>query len=132
MSKTSYRQMTGPDGLIANRSQFEGNSMYARWVGPGYWPGSGRLDAIEREALEDAVARSQDTGKRMYVVYSYATPVAWALDGEPAYCTPQRFSVTTSKGQNYVRAWINHYVAASDTVSDGYATYRAERERLGI
>ena len=74
-------------------------------------------------------------GREMYVVYSYDTPIAWGLVDGPAYCTPQRFSVTTSKGQGYVRAWINArypQAEAADLTGPGYAAYRAERERLGV
>jgi hypothetical protein len=40
-----------------------------------------------------------------YVVYSYGTPIAWhTIDGW--YVVEQKFSVTTSKHQNYVRRAI--------------------------
>ena len=131
MSKASYRDMTGPTGLLANRQPFTGNSLRAEWT--SMCPSAGRLDPAEHDRLHSDWQRAVDTARLMYVVYSYATPIAWAIAGEEAYCTPQRFSVTTSKGQGYVRAWINH---GRDTVSQdrgwGYEAYRAERIRLGI
>ena len=131
MSKATYRDMTGPTGLLANRAPFDGNSLWARYMTDA--PSSGRLDPEENAHLKATFAHAQALDVSVYVVMSYNTPIAWAINGEEAYCTPQRFSVTTSKGQGYVRAWINH---GRDTVSQsqgsGYAAYRAERERLGL
>ena len=132
----TYREMTGPDGLIAHRAKFTGNSLSASWhIGRNaelpYAPGTGRLDPEEARAYTMACDLAERSNRRLYVVMSYWTPIAWAFEGEPAYCTPQRFSVTTSKGQGYVRAWINHYYPESDTVSGpGWDLYRAERERI--
>jgi len=131
MSKANYRDMTGPNGLLANRQEFTGNSLRAEWT--SMRPAAGRLDDAELDRLKHDWLLSVKLDKRMYVVYSYATPIAWGIGDDVAYCTPQRFSVTTSKGQGYVRAWINH---GRDTVSQdygwGYDAYRAERIRLGI
>lgn len=139
MSNATYREMTGPHGLIALNKSFTGNSLSARWLRPGEWPGRGHLNAVEAQRLEFDYQTANDMGTGMYVVYSYATPIAWAIQNTrsfsplPAYCVEQRFSVTTSKGQGYVRAWINHrYESLPAHVSGGYATYRAERERLGV
>ena len=130
MSTATYRDMTGPNGLLANRHAFTGNSLRAEWT--TMRPAAGRLDPEEHDRLHNDWKWAVDLGLSMYVVYSYATPIAWAIEGKPAYCTPQRFSRTTSKGQGYVRAWINY--EHCDTVShgQGFAAYRAERERLGI
>lgn len=131
MTIATYRDMTGPNGLLATRVDFTGNSMSAiTFTGISPW-GHGRLDADERREYDtfcDFIERNHHLSG--YVVRSYGTPIAWAVDGEPAYIVGQRFSVTTSKGQNYVRAWINHYYGP-DTVS-GFALYRSERQRLGI
>lgn len=105
MSNATYRDMTGPNGLLANRQPFTGNSLWAEWT--TFCPSAGRLYGSQHDKLHNAWKWAVDTGRRMYVVYSYNTPIAWAIDGEYAYCTPQRFSVTTSKGQGYIRAWIN-------------------------
>jgi hypothetical protein len=132
MATATYRQMTGPNGLIANRKPFTGNSIRAEWT----WscPSAGRLDPEEHDRLRSDWGYACARELPLYVVYSYATPIAWAIGDDAAYCTPQRFSVTTSKGQGYIRAWINANAdAAPDTVSgSGYAAYRAERERLGV
>ena len=104
--QTPYHKMTGPDGLIAKRLPFTGNSLSAKWEGNR--PYYGRLYPDEVQHLTDTFGRAGVIEAMVYVVYSYSTPIAWAIEGEPAYCTPQGFSRTTSKGQNYVRAWINH------------------------
>ena len=113
MTKVSYDQMTGHYGLLAKRKPFIGNSLSAEWT--TMRPASGLLSESEFNQLEMDWRDSLDACKPMYVVYSYSTPVAWAIEGKPAHCVEQKFSVTTSKGQTYVRAWIN--AGVQDTVS---------------
>ena len=59
----------------------------------------GRLDSDE-VARYESVKDSID-----YVVMSYRTPIAWH-SAEGWYVVAQKFSVTTSKHQNYVRRAI--------------------------
>jgi len=129
--KVSYRKMQGPDGLLAKRAEFTGNSMRAEWT--TMLPRAEWLNDSEYRTLRLDWNIAVERGEKMYVVYSYDTPIAWSIGDDVAYCTPQRFSRTTSKGQGYVRAWINH---GRDTVSQdhrwGYQAYLAERIRLGI
>ena len=104
MKNATYRDMAGANGLLANRAWFKGNSLWAEHCTST--PHRGQLDNDEAQRLYDdfAAANNHD----MYVVYSYTTPIAWGRRNGEIYCTPQRFSVTTSKGQNYVRAWVNN------------------------
>ncbi len=104
----SYRDMKGPKGLLAQRAEFTGNSMRAEWT--SMCPRSARLNDTEYDLLYGEWLRSVRLEQRMYVVYSYDTPIAWAIGDEPAYVVEEKFSVTTSKGQGYVRAWINRNV----------------------
>lgn len=53
---------------------------------------SGRLSG------EDLDKFNEDLPNITYVVFSYATPIAWVANGEP-YRVKQRFSVTTSQHQ---------------------------------
>jgi len=108
----SYSQMQGPSGLLARRAAFRGNSLSAWIVKPdGYPPYStGILSHEECVKYWDARERARATGQALYVVYSYVTPIAWDVGDEAAYCTPEKFSRTTSRGQGTVRAWINHNV----------------------
>jgi hypothetical protein len=103
MSKVSYREARE---LLANREAFTGNSMSARYHST-FCPDSGRLDPEEYARLRDDFAKSQELGVPLYVVYSYNTPIAWALPAKPAYVVEQKFSSTTSRGQNHVRAYID-------------------------
>jgi hypothetical protein len=59
----------------------------------------GRLDT-EEVAQYESVKDSID-----YVVMSYRTPIAWH-SAEGWYVVKQKFSVTTSKHQNYVRRGV--------------------------
>lgn len=113
MARANYREMQGPNGHLAHRREFDGNSMNAEWITAGSGYTTGRLNYMDKDALYTAIDRIRETGERMYVIYSYATPIAWAIEDEPAYIVGDRFSVTTSKGQGYVRAWIDHYATAT-------------------
>jgi hypothetical protein len=66
-----------------------------------YTPHSGRLDNEEIPKLIEAF---NEFG--VYVIYSYGTPIAWHTEGNGWYVVEQKFSVTTSKHQNYVRRAI--------------------------
>ena len=103
---------------LAARFPFKGNSMSARYHWHGdFKPQHGLLCEEEIVKLEQAwqqVSKFQG----IYVVYSYDTPIAWALTPispygmksyTPAHLVDQKFSTTTSKGQGYVRRNIDRY-----------------------
>jgi hypothetical protein len=54
---------------------------------------SGRLAGDDHEAFR------ADMQHMTYVVYSYATPIAWVTDDGRVHYVAQKFSVTTSKHQ---------------------------------
>ena len=62
----------------------------------------GMLDAEGRVAYKAMTDYACRTHQAIYVVYSYRTPVAWAV-GDYVYHVEQRFSVTTSKQQGKFR-----------------------------
>ena len=100
MSTTPLRDVPA---LVSSREPFEGNSMSAQHVKAhpkGYDVGyTGHLPKAEEGRYQDDLRAA---GK-LYVVYSYATPIAWGpLDG-PLYVPDVRYSVTTSKHQGIVR-----------------------------
>jgi hypothetical protein len=72
----TYRQIGGPDGLLAKRIPFEGNSM---------------------SAYVDAYGE--------YYVLSYTTIIAQA-DDERVMVGIDHYSRTTSRHQNLCRAWL--------------------------
>lgn len=88
--RANYRQIPG---LVADRKDFEGNSMSAHNVKPGSHNGSGHLDSFWQQKFFAASDRID------YIVWSYGTPIAWhTTDGEWTKVT-QKFSVTTSRHQ---------------------------------
>ena len=82
---------------IANRQPFQAHSLSGSYV--NYVPGAGRLGDEYARLLADF-----KTGA--YVVFSYATPIAW-FGANGWYVVEQKFSRTTSKTQNYVRKGLN-------------------------
>lgn len=102
----TYKNIRGNTGALAKREPFTGNSMRAEWT--TMRPASGRLSEAEFEILQLDWLHSISAHTPLYVVYSYDTPIAWAIKGESAYCTTEKFSVTTSKGQSVVRQWIDY------------------------
>jgi hypothetical protein len=91
------KQMNQRDAIhyIASRQEFKASALSGKYE--SVRPEEGRLDLEELHKMKQAFAVSGG-----YVVYSYGTPIAWrTADGW--YVVEQKFSVTTSKHQNYVR-----------------------------
>ena len=124
----NYRQI---QDALAHRQEFKGNSMSARYHWHGdFSPKHGELCEDEIVKLEQAW-QSVTKFQGLYVVSSYATPIAWAITPLtttsmriflPAHLVDQKFSVTTSKGQGYVRRNIDRY--ASRTSDEVFAATR--------
>lgn len=92
------KQMNQRDAIhyIATRQEFKASAL----SGHSHTEGTGRLsDSLDRERF------FQDIEGIDYAVYSYGTPIAWH-SAEGWYVVEQKFSVTTSKHQNYVRRAI--------------------------
>ena len=81
--------------LIADRIGFTGNNLYGVVTSYGATVYElGRLPQEFRDQLK--------LDKPFYIVYSYSTPIAWFSD--KGWFIPEvKYSVTTSKHQNYVR-----------------------------
>jgi hypothetical protein len=98
------KQMNQRDAIhyIATRQEFRASALEG-WQGTANKDsaqrGRGRLDDEETSKML-SVADTID-----YVVFSYDTPIAWHSE-EGWYVVEQKFSVTTSKHQNYVRRAI--------------------------
>lgn len=80
---------------LRNREPFKtSGALYAEtspiYVNPGMLSNADDLNRYRAD--RDAIT---------YVVYSYATPIAWVANGE-VYIVSQRFSVTTSKHQGFL------------------------------
>jgi hypothetical protein len=92
------KQMNQRDAIhyIATAQEFKASAL----MGTTAHIGAGMLNDEETARYNDAVSKGID-----YIVYSYSTPIAWhGFDGW--YVVEQKFSVTTSKHQNYVRRAI--------------------------
>lgn len=96
----AYRQIPA---ALAARKTFTGNSLSARVTA---WPTHGILPGLYRGILTEHAEQARERGASLYVVYSYATPIAWvATDEHAAYVPDVRYSRTTSRGQSLVRQW---------------------------
>jgi hypothetical protein len=80
---------------VEARQEFDANGTLRGVVTS--WPSSGRLNETERARLDSDAATARELGAPFYVVYSYATPIAWGIGHSDLYKVTQRFSVTTSK-----------------------------------
>ena len=92
---------------IATRQEFKASALSGVNVNAQGLSGAfGRLDAQEFARIK------QDETRIDYAVYSYGTPIAWHT-AEGWYVVSQKFSVTTSKHQNYVRRAIADSLAGA-------------------
>jgi len=87
--------------LISQRVEFDASTLSARWV---YSPDFGRLSPKNRQLIAQDW-RNASSG-RLYVVYSYATPIAW-YNGEIWTIPADKYSVTTSRHQSIARRGIS-------------------------
>jgi len=86
---------------ISERKEFTASALEGR----AYNVGTGRLNS-------DEIARyNQDVNTTSFWVYSYSTPIAWYSYATGWYVVSQKFSVTTSKHQNYTRRAIAESLA---------------------
>lgn len=90
---------------IAARQRFEGHNFAGR-MERGSGP-TGRLEGDELARYRTVLRRAFDARQPLYVVYSYATPIAWIADGSTDWHVSNvTYSPTTSWHQGYVRAAI--------------------------
>ena len=88
---------------IANLDSFEASALSSREVYNSR-PSYGRLDSEEIVEFYEA---THNSGGMVFIVYSYGTPIAWYVyPTNTWHIVEQKFSVTTSKHQNYVRRAI--------------------------
>lgn len=108
MPVSTYSQMLT---LIENREEFEGRSMSAkRYTFPFNTVKRFNLSELQSKSLQMYQSLSLMRDTNLYVVYSYRTPIAWAVDGLHAHINNDKFSVTTGKHQSYVRRGIDRYI----------------------
>lgn len=110
MGQSSYGDICLPDGHLANRRPFKGNTMSAtiqrgRDTDLDYLSHCGQLyrhPEIQRQMREDA-----DNGLHaVYVVWSYNTPIAYVRNDGVVVIPDVKYSRTTSRQQSYCRGWL--------------------------
>lgn len=77
---------------IGNREEFITHGALKATRHMGY-ADSGRLTGSDLDAFK------RDQGSLSYVVWSYATPIAWVTDDSRVHIVGQKFSRTTSQHQ---------------------------------
>jgi hypothetical protein len=112
MTYHSYREISGPDGRLANLQAINGNSMHAE-VGRMFYE-TGRMASDHARIACDL----RDKWGVRYVVYSYATPIAFVFGNGIAWVPDQGYSVTTTRQQNDCRAWLGRNVEGLMYVHD--------------
>ncbi len=87
---------------LRDREPFTGNSMRAEYVDVDFIQDTGKLSHFDMRWFytEKEIARTK--GLPFYVVYSYATPIAWAY-GDTVSIPEVKYSPTTSKQQTKVK-----------------------------
>lgn len=96
--KLSTRDGAGIAKRVSNREAFDTYGALSGEPTDGRWCSRGRLPREYRES--DSLKRAD------YVIYSYATPIAWHVPGDDGgtWVQPhERYSVTTSKHQSTIR-----------------------------
>lgn len=88
---------------ISAMREFDGSSMSGRVYSPrgGAYVDPGRLAGPDHERF------IKDRSKIIYIVFSYATPIAWVTRGRDPYIVEQYFSPTTASKHmpQVLRAW---------------------------
>jgi len=100
----SQREAAGPNGALANGRDFTASALKGERIPEGFplYRDSGRMPREDAELFRTH-ARA---GRLAYVVSSYATPIGYVLTDGTRIIPDARYSVTTSKHQGYVRAWL--------------------------
>ena len=112
---------------IRLREDFQGSNLraahYRRHPGmsvlPADWrlPSMGVLPAAQRRTLAADFDLAGALGEELYVVYSYATPIAWYAPSFGWVVPDVKCSPTTSRHQSRVRLGVAQYAAARERVS---------------
>ena len=97
----------GAAPYITDRKRFDANSMSGRWE--SRYCGRGWGAQCVQDYLDISIDRNRD-GDGIYIVYSYATPIAWY---DPTtdlwFYIDQNHSVTTTRHQTITRMAIDQY-----------------------
>jgi hypothetical protein len=84
---------------VADREEFSSSTGSMRGV-------EGVPGDLGRLPYEDRQAFNAQRDEIVYTVMSYATPIAWELEDGTVIIPDTSYSVTTSRHQGIVRAWM--------------------------
>ena len=85
--------------VLTDQVPFDGNSVRARRDWDPNTNGPGRLSAADRVLF-------YEDERHQYVVWSYATPIAWVTASGRVIIPDAKYSATTTRYQNKCRAWL--------------------------
>jgi hypothetical protein len=88
--------------VIANREDFKtSGALKGGWELPSRFPWEGRLPREYAEAFSNLhrEMRENHPNTPIYIVWSYATPIAWYTDKHGWVIPPAKYSITTTKHQ---------------------------------
>ncbi len=88
---------------IARRTEFDAGNLTGKWVEQD----RDRYTTLPTGQLPEAEAKALtallNDKRRLYVVYSYGTPIAWGVGLGPLTVPSEYYSQSTSKHQNIAR-----------------------------
>lgn len=99
----SYRAIGGPTGHLARLEPFDGNSLRGADSFSDWSQSYGRMPGDEVSKVRALI---EEHGDPRFVVYSYATPIAFVFGDDTVYVPDTKYSATTSRGQTLCRAWL--------------------------
>jgi len=79
-----------------------------------HYNSAGRLDGLARSAYLAADYR----GELAYIIYSYATPIAWRTSDGSWFLPTDSYSVTTSRHQTLIRVALGFEETRVPTLAD--------------
>ena len=100
---------------IRLREDFQGSNL--RGGATKWLPRVGALPSAQVRTLTADHALARALGEELYVVYSYATPIAWFAPSFGWVVPDVRYSQTTGRHQSRVRLGVAQYAASRERVS---------------
>jgi hypothetical protein len=93
--------------VIANRIDFKtSGALKGEWQIPSLMPYAGRLPREYADKYNESHRVARGYNENIYVVWSYATPIAWYTESEGWVIPPVKYSPTTTKHQGNLPARI--------------------------
>lgn len=114
MTKTTSPRVNARDtpDYVSRSEPFTNSSgsLWAKTYDLPATPEAGELPLEWFQVLREQHAASHESHGRMYIVYSYSTPIGWIAPGFGWVVPKVRHSTTTSKHQGLVRRGVVGFV----------------------